>query len=328
MRTSFVTSSAGLPRCDRVRTVTTGLTKVVVHPTCLPGVAEALEAIADVRVICPETEAEVPLALADAEVLVSPVWTDQYLGGRLRWIQSHSAGCDQFPMEVLRQQDIVLTSAGGVHIVCAEHAIGLLLTLIRDIHVSINDMAHRSWSTHVAPELGGRTVAIVGLGAIGEATAKRLLNWEVRLIGITRSPESYVGVLEDVRPLSALGDACSEASVLLVALPAAPETRHIVSTAVLDALGDGWVVNVSRGSVIDERALVDRLVDGRLRAAGLDVTEEEPLSPSSPLWDLTNVVVTPHMAGLTPRYGERLAELFVRNLRAYKGQGPWVNRMA
>jgi phosphoglycerate dehydrogenase-like enzyme len=301
-------------------------TTIVIHPGVLPGVPEAIAALPGVRAIRPSEE-RIPEALQDAEVLITYLWRDEYLGGKLRWIQSHSAGCDQYPADVLRRHGIVLTSARGVHIVCAEHAIGLLLTLSRDIHQSIREMPARSWNLHVAPEIGGRTVVIAGLGAIGEAIARRLQNWDVRLIGITRNPAAYDGVLDDVRGLSELRAACAEASVLMVALPAAHETRHIVSGDVLDALGDGWVVNISRGSVIDEAALIERLAGGSLRGAGLDVTEREPLPAESPLWELPNVVITPHMAGLTPRYGERLAAIVSRNLAAFAGEGPWLNRI-
>ena len=287
---------------------------------------EAIAGLPGVRAICPPVDG-IAEALKEAEVLITYEWREEYLEGRLRWLQSHSAGCDQYPVELLRERGIVLTSARGVHVVCAEHAIGLLLALSRDIHQSIRDMAARSWNLHVAPEIGGRTVVILGLGPIGEAMAHRLQSWDVRLIGVTRNPAAYQGVLEDVRPLSELLAASAEASILMVALPAAPETRHIVSGEVLDALGDGWVVNVSRGSVIDEAAMVARLAAGRLRGAGLDVTEQEPLPAESPLWDLANVVITPHMAGLTPRYGERLAAIVGQNLVAFEGLGPWVNRV-
>lgn len=300
---------------------------VVLHPTHVAGVKEAIDNLPGVRLVAPETDASVADALRTAEVLISPVWSDAYLGGRLRWIQSHSAGLEQFPVETLKEHQITLTSASGVHVVCAEHAIGLLLALIRDIRESVIAMGDRSWHTHVAPELAGKTVAILGLGPIGEAIARRLVNWEVDLIGLTRSPAAYTGILTDVRPLTELADACADASVLMVALPATTETRHLVSGRALDALGGGWVINISRGSVIDELALVERLIEGRLAGAGLDVTEEEPLPPDSPLWTLPNVVITPHMSGLTHRYGERLARIFAANLRAYRGEGDWLNRV-
>jgi phosphoglycerate dehydrogenase-like enzyme len=305
----------------------TDRTTVVLHPMHQSGVREALEQLPEIELVCPETDSGIRDALSRDAVLVTHVWRDEYLRPGLRWLQSHSAGYNQYPIDALQQRGVILTSASGVHIVCAEHAIGLLLALTRDIHLGIRDMPTRRWDTHVAPEVGGRTVVIAGLGAIGEAIARRLVGWDVRVIGVTRSPKSYAGVVADVRPLAELASACAEASILMVALPLAAETRRVVSAEVLDALGQGWVTNVSRGPVIDESALIDRLRDGRLLGAGLDVTETEPLPADSPLWDLPNVVITPHMAGLTPRCGERLAELVRHNLRAYQGLGPWRNRI-
>ena len=119
--------------------------------------------------------------------------------------------------------------------------------------------------------------------------------------------------------------ACREASVLLVALPFAPETEAIVSARVLDALGRGYVVNVSRGAVIDQDALVVRLADGRLAGAGLDVTVPEPLPGDSPLWTLENVLITPHTAGLTSRMWERHYAHFSANLRRYLAGEPVVD---
>src|SRR5207245_1328146 len=191
-----------------------------------------------------------------------------------------------------------LTSASGVHVVCAEHAIGLLLALSRDIHTAVREMPRRAWSsTRVSAEIAGRTVVVLGLGPIGRYIIERLAGWDVRIIGVTRDPSAHAGATPDVRSLTALAAACREASVLLVALPFAPETQAIVSAAVLDALGRGYVVNVSRGAVIDQDALRARLADGRLAGAGLDVTVPEPLPGGSPLWDQATATVTPHDAG-------------------------------
>jgi phosphoglycerate dehydrogenase-like enzyme len=114
----------------------------------------------------------------------------------------------------------------------------------------------------------------------------------------------------------------------MVALPDTAETRGLVSADVLDALGQGYVINVSRGAVVDQAAMIERLTDGRLAGAGLDVMVPEPLPPDSPLWRLPNVILTPHVGGLTPRYGERLAAILAHNLRAYHGRGEWRNRVS
>jgi phosphoglycerate dehydrogenase-like enzyme len=303
------------------------LTRVVLHPVDLPGVSEALSSISGVELLCPPTDHEVTEALRTAPVLVTRRWRAEYLQAGLRWVQTMSAGHEQFPVETLRAAGVTVSTAAGLHAVVAEHAIGLLLTLTRDIHRSLVDARERRWSPHVAAELCGRTIIIVGVGAIGEAIARRLEPWGVHLIGVTRTPHRRQSSLQDVRPLSGLVEASREASALIVAIALSPGTLSLVSAEVLDALGAGWVVNVSRGGVIDEVALAARLADGRLLGAGLDVFEQEPLPVSSPLWELPNVVCTPHMAGMSPEYARRLAELLTHNLLALEGRAPWRNRI-
>jgi len=133
------------------------------------------------------------------------------------------------------------------------------------------------------------------------------------------------GIMRDVFTMGARPIAMMNA--LRFGEPDHPKTRHLVSDEVLDALGPGWVVNVSRGAVVDEPALVARLVDGRLLGAGLDVFGQEPLPTQSVLWQLPNVVCTPHMAGMSPRYARRLAELLTHNLLAFDGRASWRNRV-
>lgn len=303
------------------------VTTIVVDPSSPSGVREALASMPGVVAVCPPGEREVARALADVPVLITKLWHDEYFQPALRWVQTGSAGYERFPLDEFRRRGIVLCSGRGLHSVVTEHAIALLLALLRDVHLAVRRMALREWEPHVAEELGGRTVVVAGLGPIGEGIARRLAAWDVRIIGVTRTPARYGGSLADVRPLTGLATACSEASVLFVAVPQAPETRHLVSARVLDALGHGWVVNVARGPLIDEQALVERLRDGRLAGAGLDVVEREPLPAASDLWTLPNVVLTPHMGGNSPRYGSRFAELLAQNLLAYEGRGPWRNRI-
>ena len=302
-------------------------TKVVLHPANLAGVPEALGAVPGVQLVCPTSDDQIADELRTDAVFVSYVWKEAYLQPGLRWVQSHSAGVAQFPIDLFRQKHIVLTSASGVHVVCAEHAIGLLLALSRDLHMAIKDMPDHRWGSRVSEEIAGRTVVVLGLGPIGRYTVERLAGWDVRIIGVTRSPHGHAGLPVDVRPLDQLAAACGEASVLIIALPDAPQTRRIVSAEVLDALGHGYVINISRGSIVDQDALIARLRDRRLAGAGLDVMVPEPLPSDSPLWDLPNVIITPHVGGLTPRYGERLATLLADNLRAYQGRGEWRNRI-
>ena len=302
---------------------------VVLHPESAPGVAAALGALPRIRLLRPQSPAGMADALATGEVLVTERagWNDEFIAPGLRWVQSQSTGTEGFPLAEFRRRGIAFTTGRGLHAVCAEHAIALLLALTRDVHLAVRDMDARRWHPHIAQELAGRTVAVAGLGTIGAGLVRLLSGWDVRVIGLTRTPGRHAGLVPDVRPLLELRAACRESSVLLLALPGGPDTRQLVAGPELDALGDGWLVNVSRGSVVDEAALVARLTSGELRGAGLDVTESEPLPVGSPLWELPNVIITPHMAGRTPRYAQRFADLMARNLRAYRGEGEWQNRI-
>jgi D-2-hydroxyacid dehydrogenase (NADP+) len=303
------------------------LTRVMLHYVDLPGLPAALSTIGGIDLVCPVDEAEVMQAVGSCPVLVTRRWQPGYLHPGLRCVQAMSAGYEQFPVAALGEAGVVLCTASGLHTSVAEHAIGLLLALTRDIHGSVAAASQRRWNPHDAAEVSGMTIVILGLGAIGQAIARRLSTWEARLIGVTRTPDVGRACLTDVRPLDQLADACAEASALMVAVALAPDTSGLVSGRELDALGDGWVVNVSRGGVIDEEAMVARLAGGRLRGAGLDVFAREPLAANSPLWTLPNVICTPHMAGMSPHYARRLAGLVAHNLRAFQGRAPWRNRV-
>jgi phosphoglycerate dehydrogenase-like enzyme len=300
---------------------------VVLHPEQEHGVAAALGAVPGVELVCPRDDDGVHEALrSGAPCLVTHVWQDRFLQGSLRWIQCQGAGVDQFPREALARSSVVLTNARGAHPAAAEHVFGLLLALTRGIARSVRDQAARSWVPANDHELADLTLAIVGLGAIGEQVARRAAGWDMRLIGIKRDAVRYDGVVRDVRGTEALEDVCRAADVLVLAAPLTGETAGLVGTRELAALGDGWLINVGRGRLVDETALLEWL-RGPGRGAGLDVFEREPLPPESPLWDLPNVVITPHVAGSTLRYGERLAAIFERNLQAFRGEGEWATRV-
>lgn len=301
--------------------------RVVLHPRHPRGVAEAFRASDAFDLVEPE-EADVAHALDDAAVLVTYAWKPDYLRPQLRWVQSVSAGVDQFPLDELRAAGVVLTSASGVHgPQVAEHAFALLLSLTRAVGVSIRDAADHVWRPRTGAEIAGSTMAILGLGTIGEEIARRAVAWDMQVIGTKADPSSYVGVVEHVLPPSETLDVCRRADVVVCVLPDTESTRGIIGADALDALGDGWLINVGRGSAVDEEALVAALDGGRLRGAGLDVFATEPLRDDSPLWSHPRVVLTPHIAGLSPKYGERLVEVFERNLPAFTGERPWTGRV-
>ncbi len=302
--------------------------KVVLHHRHPRGVDDALEQVPGVRLIRTTSDDEVQENLQHSEVLVTFRWNERFRSPTLRWIQSISAGVDQFPIDELRESGVVLTSARGVHgPQVAEHAFALLLALTRGIGVSMRDTATATWQPRTGEELAGKTMGVLGLGTIGEEIARRASAWGMKVIGTKRDPGSYSGVARAVYPPGETIEVFRSADCVVSVLPDTPETRRVVGAAEFEALGDGWFVNVGRGSAVDEQALIAALEKGSLRGAGLDVFEEEPLPESSPLWRHPRVVMTPHTAGLSPEYGPRLARIFEANLAALDGDGMWVNRI-
>jgi len=316
--------------------------KVVLHPVRMTGEAEALHRLDGLELIDASSDDEVEAALDHgAPIMVTCVWRDRFLKPGLKWIQGIGAGYEQFPLAELDRHGIVLTTATGVHVCVAESAFGLLLALTRRIAHAVRDAHNRQWEAKEfangpdervvgeGVEVAGSTLAIIGLGTIGEQVARRASGWDVDVIGYKREPERYDGIVRRVFGPGQLLEVCRMADILVLTLPGSDETHHLIGAPELEALGAGWLINVGRGSVVDELALIGALTNGELLGAGLDVFEREPLPEGSPLWDMSNVVITPHIAGTTPHYGERLATIFQHNLRAFLGEDVrWMNQVA
>jgi D-2-hydroxyacid dehydrogenase (NADP+) len=312
-------------------TAGTGITRVVLHPVHPAGLAVLLAELADVAVALPSDDAGVVDELdSGGEVLVTYQWDDRFLSGSLAWIQATSAGIEQFPMEAIASRGVRLTSARGAHApAVAEHAMALILAVVRRIGEAMRDVPDRRWDPYrSASEVSGRTLGILGLGAIGEEIAVRAAGMGMRVVGSKRRPDEYRGVAEWVVGSGGTLEVCRSADVVVVALPESGETTGLIGPAELEALRGGWLINVGRGSVVDEEALITALTDGTLLGAGLDVFVEEPLPAASPLWDLSNVVVTPHAAWSSDRLAARLFDLFAENLVAFRGTGNWRNQIA
>ncbi|MDP3519680.1 MAG: D-2-hydroxyacid dehydrogenase [Hydrogenophaga sp.] len=261
------------------------------------------------------------------EVLVTSTWRPDFLVPSLRWIAGCGTGIEQYPLDALAAQGVTLTNAAGVHGECvAEHAFALLLALTRRIGEAARHMERAQWQSLAGDELGGKKLAIVGIGAIGEGVARRAQGWGMSLVGIKRNPARYSGCLSDLRPPEALAEVCDWADILMLCMPALPDRSALVGARELERLGAGWLINVGRGSLVDESALVHALQHGRLRGAGLDVTAIEPLPASSPLWADPRVVLTAHNAGESPGFAPRWGAIFAHNLAVYQaGQGAWRN---
>ncbi len=235
------------------------------------------------------------------------------------------AGTDHLPMDALEDRGVTVTNASGVHGPnMGEHVLGSILHFTRRFHVAARRQRRREWRHYKAHELQGSTVTIAGLGAIGTAVAERLEPFGVETIGVRYSPEKG-GPTDEVVGFDrdAFHGALARTDYLVLACPLTETTRGLVDDAALTTLDpESVIVNVARGPVVDTDALLTALRSGQIRGASLDVTDPEPLPEDHPLWKLGNVQITPHNAGHTPKYYDRLADIVAANVHRVDEEGP------
>jgi phosphoglycerate dehydrogenase-like enzyme len=246
---------------------------------------------------------------------------------RLRWIHSPAAGVGGMLYPEMRRAPIVITNSRGMAAnTMAEHVIAVTLVLFRRLHVAMRRQAERAWAQDeiAAPppnrSIAGARVLVVGLGAIGSAAAARFAALGAAVTGIRRRPDGTkpLSVTEVAGP-DRLLDLLPAADVVLIAAPQTADTRRLIGPAELAAMKrDAILVNVSRGGLVDEPALIEALRRGRIGGAALDVFEHEPLASGSPLWALPNVFITPHTSGFRPDHWDAATDLFAENLRRFE----------
>ncbi|HVH73758.1 MAG TPA: D-2-hydroxyacid dehydrogenase [Stellaceae bacterium] len=282
-------------------------------------------------------ELEARLHAADV-LVVSGLWRDDLLdrAPRLRFIQSIGAGTDQFPREKLRERGIRLASASGVNArAVSEHAMALVLALARRLPEARDNQRAHQWRGMISDlsqredELGGKTMLIVGIGAIGGRLARLAKAFDMRVVGVRRDPAAGQGEADRVVGLDGLKNALPEVDFVALCCPLTPATENLMNADAFARMQrSAFLVNVARGRVVDEPALVAALQSGQIAGAGIDVTVEEPLAPSSPLWDMANVLVTPHTAGETRRYEDNVIDILFDNLgRLWKGEAALRNQV-
>jgi phosphoglycerate dehydrogenase-like enzyme len=254
----------------------------------------------------------------------------------LRFIQSIGAGTDQFPHDALERRGIRLASARGVNArAVAEHAMALILALSRRLPEARDNQAKRVWRGMIADlaeredEIAGKTLLIVGLGDIGGRLARLAKAFEMQVVGLRRDPAAGRGAADAVHRMTELKSLLPEADFVALTCPLTNETEKLIDA---DAFGrmdpSAYLVNIARGRVVDEAALVEALAMRRIAGAGIDVTAEEPLAPSSPLWGMPNVLITPHTAGETRRYEDNVIEILRDNLdRLWRGEQELRNQV-
>ena len=259
------------------------------------------------------------------------------LASNLRWVQLHSAGADHVLNSPLMASNVALTTSSGIHATpIAEYVFASLLAhRWRVPHWTRcqreGEWPSGRWDLYARPELRGSALGILGYGSIGREVGRLARAFGMQVLALRRTAgrvdQGYVPadtgdprrvVPERIYGSDDLHEMLGECDYVVIALPLTPDTEHLIGEAELRAMKPGaYLVNIARGGIVDEAALVQALREGWIAGAGLDVFEEEPLPADSPLWDLENALISPHVAGFTPRYDERAASLFVENLARY-----------
>lgn len=283
--------------------------------------SEIHERVPDCEITVCRSVGSFPEALETADVLVTNRFPERYheYADGLSWIQAVSAGVGMYDLDVLRDAGVIVTNASGVHAQpIAEHVLAYILVFERKVLTGIQQQHERQWVRYQPGELSGKTLCVVGLGAIGSRIAQLGDALGMTVVGTRSSPERGNEYASDVRGADGLDDLLPVADYVVLACPLTPETRDLIGYEEFVSMKQKAVLlNISRGKVVNEAALVEALSNGRISGAALDVTQTEPLSEDSRLWAMPNVLVTPHVSGLTPRYWERIAEIFAENYKRF-----------
>lgn len=271
---------------------------------------------------------------SEAEIALTPsIRPEQFVTAKkLRWIHSPSAAVHQFMFPELVNSDVILTNGRNVHgPVVAEHVIALIFALAKNIPAAVRFQQQHLWGQEIAwgpghrpRELAGATLGLVGLGSIGRAVADHAAALGMHVIAARQHPDgAKPESVHEVLPSSRLDELLARSDYVVLAAPVTQSTQNMIGSPQLAKMKpEAYLINVGRGALVDEPALIDSLRNRKIGGAALDVFEKEPLPADSPFWALENLLITPHTAGMTEKLWERQYALFSENLRRYLNHQP------
>jgi phosphoglycerate dehydrogenase-like enzyme len=282
--------------------------------------------------------ARVPEEIADTDVFIG--WSlrpEQFVAARkLKWIHSPAAAVHQLMFPELIHSNVVITNSTGVHgPVVAEHAIAVLLAVAKRLPQAMRYQAKKIWAQEQLwnqrprpREVDGATVAVIGMGGIGGEFTRRAKALGMRVLAVRENPAKGAGGADQVFSSSQIDDVLPQADYVLLCTPVTPATTGLMNAARLNKMkADSYLINVGRGPLVDEAALIEALKENRIAGAALDVFVEEPLPKESAFWALDNVLITPHTAAVTERLWERHYQLIVENLNRFLAGKPLLNEV-
>ena len=279
------------------------------------------------------TPAELPDALHGADVLFVWDFTSDALAGAwssaksLRWVHVAGAGVDRVIFEDLAASDVVVTNSRGVFDEpMAEYVLGLVILFAKDFATTLRMQQQRRWRHRETMRVAGQHALVVGTGPIGRAIGRKLNAAEMKVSGLGRTKRTNDPDFGEVSPMSELRQALGEADYVVLAAPLTEETTGMIDSVGLAAMKPtARLINVGRGPLVVQNDLVEALRHRRIAGAALDVFEDEPLPTSSPLWEMPQVVVSPHMSGDVIGWRDELVTLFIENLERYRAEKQLVN---
>lgn len=268
--------------------------------------------------------------IADIDVLVcyNPFKTlDISKLSSLKLIQLSSVGIDQVPIEILRENNITLTNnKGGYSIPIGEWIVLKLLEMIKNSKSFYQKQLEKRWKVDTSLlELYGKTIGFIGTGSIATEAAKRLKGFEVNILGVNTSATN-TEYFDKCYSIDNLKDMIRNCDAIVVTIPYTEKTHHLINHEMFQEMKDGvYLVNIARGSIIDESSMIENLNNGKLKGAALDVFEKEPIDADSPLWEMQNVIVTPHNSWMSEVGNVRRFNIIYENLKRYKSGEKLLN---
>lgn len=313
--------------------------KVLVGPNIM-GLEDALPDLrnefADVEFVYCDDRTALADAIADADVFMGGLGRELFLAGKnLKWIQSSSSGTNYFmDIQEVVDSDVLVTSASGTHAAClSESVMAMILAFTRGILSCAECQPQKTWNNREIRcdlvELTGSTMGIIGFGATGRALAKRAQAFDMRIIAVDLYPNNKPDYVSELWGLDRLHDLLKESDYTVVMTPYTPQTHGMIGAEQIAMMKPGaMLVGISRGRIIDQKALAQALREKHLVAAALDVFDPEPLPADSELWDLDNLLIMPHVAGGTQLEAKYVIDIFRENLgRFLKGDLPLRNQV-
>ncbi len=267
-------------------------------------------------------------AVRDIEVIFGDFTKEMFLASKkLRWIQIISAGVDRYLFPEIVDSDVILTSTSGMHrIPMSELVLAMMLTLAKRLQRFVRLQSEGKWSRIDTEELAGKTVGIIGLGNVGMETAAKAKCFGMRVLALDVEPIRRPTYVDEILRPEDMDYVLRESDYHVLTVPLTEKTHHMIGERELKLMKPtAYIVNVARGAVINNEALLRALKEGWIAGAGLDVFEQEPLPQDSEFWKLYNVVITPHIGGSSRQYQKRSVKIFCENLRRYLEGRPLMN---